>query len=155
MDDNRRFITTSDDKSLRAWEYNIPVPIKFIAEPYMYPLTRASAHPSGKSVAFQSGDNQIVVYASTDRYVLFEAFRCSFAYANFHRFRQNRKKSFRGHNSKSISEHSHPTRAMLTRESSRCRIRNRCQHLSGRTVRDEWGFWRYFSPSNPWKNATY
>ncbi|CAF9905961.1 MAG: hypothetical protein HETSPECPRED_006006 [Heterodermia speciosa] len=80
VDENRRFITTSDDKSLRAWEYNIPVPIKFIAEPYMYSMVRASAHPSGKSVAFQSGDNQIVVYASTDR------------------FRQNRKKSFRGHN---------------------------------------------------------
>ena len=79
-DENRRFITTSDDKSLRAWELNINVPIKFIAEPYMYPLVSAAPHPSGKSVAFQSGDNQIVVYASTDR------------------FRQNRKKCFRGHN---------------------------------------------------------
>ncbi|MCJ1471921.1 hypothetical protein MMC13_000562 [Lambiella insularis] len=80
VDQDRRFITTSDDKSLRAWEFNIPVPIKFIAEPYMYSLVRAAAHPSGKYVAFQSGDNQIVVYAATDR------------------FRQNRKKSFRGHN---------------------------------------------------------
>lgn len=80
VDDDRRFITTSDDKSLRAWEYHIPVPIKFIAEPYMYSLVRAAAHPSGKYVAFQSGDNQIVVYAATDR------------------FRQNRKKSYRGHN---------------------------------------------------------
>ncbi|MCJ1485286.1 hypothetical protein MMC06_005460 [Schaereria dolodes] len=80
VDADRRFITTSDDKSLRAWEYNIPVPIKFIAEPYMYSMVRAAPHPSGKYVAFQSGDNQIVVYAATDR------------------FRQNRKKSFRGHN---------------------------------------------------------
>ncbi|GAD93466.1 mRNA splicing factor (Prp17), putative [Paecilomyces variotii No. 5] len=80
VDQNRRFISTSDDKSLRAWEYNIPVPIKFIAEPYMYALVRAAPHPNGKYVAFQSGDNQIVVYASTDK------------------FRQNRKKSFRGHN---------------------------------------------------------
>ncbi|KAL8999171.1 MAG: hypothetical protein Q9169_001950 [Polycauliona sp. 2 TL-2023] len=79
-DNNRRFITTSDDKSLRAWEYDIPVPIKYIAEPYMYSMVRAAPHPNGKSVAFQSGDNQIVVYASTDR------------------FRQNRKKSFRGQN---------------------------------------------------------
>lgn len=79
-DENRRFITTSDDKSLRAWEYGIPVPIKFIAEPYMFPMVRSSPHPSGKYAAFQSSDNQIVVYASTER------------------FRQNRKKSFRGHN---------------------------------------------------------
>lgn len=79
-DENRRFITTSDDKSLRAWEYGIPVPIKFIAEPYMFPMVRSSPHPSGKYVAFQSSDNQITVYSSTDR------------------FRQNRKKSYRGHN---------------------------------------------------------
>ncbi|CAF9923221.1 MAG: hypothetical protein GOMPHAMPRED_002776 [Gomphillus americanus] len=81
VDENRRFVTTSDDKSLRAWDYGIPVPIKFIAEPYMFALSRAASHPSGKYLAFQSGDNQIVVYAATDR------------------FRQNRKKSFRGHNS--------------------------------------------------------
>ncbi|KAL4804805.1 WD40-repeat-containing domain protein [Aspergillus unguis] len=80
VDNNHRFISTSDDKSLRAWEYGIPVPIKFIAEPYMFALTRAAAHPNGKYVAFQSGDNQIVVYGATDK------------------FRQNRKKSFRGHN---------------------------------------------------------
>lgn len=80
VDENRRFISTSDDKSLRAWEYGIPVPIKFIAEPYMFALTRAAPHPNGKYVAFQSGDNQIVVYGATDK------------------FRQNRKKSFRGHN---------------------------------------------------------
>ena len=80
VDENRRFMTTSDDKSLRAWDYNIPVPIKYIAEPYMYPMTRSSAHPTGKYVVYQSSDNQIVVYGATDK------------------FRQNRKKSFRGHN---------------------------------------------------------
>ncbi|KAI9902936.1 hypothetical protein N3K66_002288 [Trichothecium roseum] len=80
VDDNRRFMTTSDDKSLRAWDYNIPVPIKYIAEPDMYPMTRAAPHPSGKYVAYQSSDNQILVYGSNDK------------------FRQNRKKSYRGHN---------------------------------------------------------
>ncbi|KAH8200408.1 hypothetical protein TruAng_005437 [Truncatella angustata] len=80
VDDNRRFMTTSDDKSLRAWDYNIPVPIKYIAEPYMYPMTRAAKHPSGKYVAYQSSDNQIVVFGAVDK------------------FRQNRKKSYRGHN---------------------------------------------------------
>ena len=79
-DHARRFVSTSDDKSLRAWEYGIPVPIKFIAEPYMFSMVRAAPHPSGKFIAFQSADNQIVVYASTER------------------FRQNRKKGFRGHN---------------------------------------------------------
>ncbi|KAI0121185.1 WD40-repeat-containing domain protein [Xylariales sp. AK1849] len=78
-DDNRRFMSTSDDKSLRAWDVNIPVPIKYVAEPYMYPMTRAAPHPSGKYVAYQSSDNQIVVYDTN-------------------KFRQNRKKSYRGHN---------------------------------------------------------
>ncbi|KAF4121752.1 pre-mRNA-processing factor 17 [Geosmithia morbida] len=80
VDNNRRFMTTSDDRSLRAWDYNIPVPIKYIAEPDMYPMTRATRHPSGKYVAYQSSDNQILVYGATDK------------------FRQNRKKSYRGHN---------------------------------------------------------
>ena len=80
VDSNRRMITSSDDKSILAWEIGIPVPIKRIAEPHMYSLVRAASHPSGKAVAFQSLDNQIVVYASTDR------------------FRQNRKKIFKGHN---------------------------------------------------------
>ena len=31
VDRNRRFITTSDDKSLRVWEWNIPVDMKYIA----------------------------------------------------------------------------------------------------------------------------
>lgn len=79
-DENRRFISTSDDRSIRAWEYGIPVPIKFIAEPEMFPLMRSSPHPSGKYVAFQSADNQIVVYSTADK------------------FRQHRKKGFRGHN---------------------------------------------------------
>ncbi|KYK55386.1 hypothetical protein DCS_07349 [Drechmeria coniospora] len=80
VDQNRRFMTTSDDKSLRAWDYNIPVPIKYIAEPDMYPMTNAAAHPSGKYVAYQSSDNQILVYGASDK------------------FRQNRKKCYRGHN---------------------------------------------------------
>lgn len=75
-----RFMTTSDDKSLRAWDYNIPVPIKYIAETYMFPMTRSAVHPSGKYVAYQSSDNQVVVYNANDK------------------FRQNRKKSYRGHN---------------------------------------------------------
>ena len=79
-DENRRFITTSDDKSLRAWEYNIPVPIKFIAEPYMFPMVASAAHPNKPAVLMQSSDNTIKVYNTGEK------------------IRQNRKKDFRGHN---------------------------------------------------------
>ncbi|KAB8337117.1 hypothetical protein FH972_021421 [Carpinus fangiana] len=78
-DEDRRFITTSDDRSLRAWEYGIPVPIKLVSDPSMYPLVRGCPHPSGKTVLYQAGDNQIVAYDTS-------------------KFRQSRKKSWRGMN---------------------------------------------------------
>ncbi|TKA32463.1 hypothetical protein B0A50_01571 [Salinomyces thailandicus] len=82
-DANRRFISTSDDKSLRAWEYNIPVPIKLISDPGMFPLVKAAPLRglTGKpAVLCQSSDNTIRVFSTGDR------------------IRANRKKEFRGHN---------------------------------------------------------
>ncbi|KAK5676298.1 hypothetical protein LTS10_011110 [Elasticomyces elasticus] len=79
-DANRRFISTSDDKSLRAWEWNIPVPIKLISDPGMFPLVAAASHPSKGAVLMQSADNSIKVYSTGEK------------------IRANRKKEFRGHN---------------------------------------------------------
>ncbi len=45
----------------------------------MYPITRTALHPSHKYLACQSSDNQVLVYGAD-------------------KFRQNRKKSYRGHN---------------------------------------------------------
>ncbi|KAK4555023.1 hypothetical protein LTR86_007789 [Recurvomyces mirabilis] len=79
-DEDRRFITTSDDKSLRAWEYNIPVPIKLISDPGMFPLVKSAPHPTKPAVLMQSADNTIKVYNTGEK------------------IRANRKKEFRGHN---------------------------------------------------------
>lgn len=79
-DDNRRFATTSDDRSVRCWEYGIPVPIKIVAEVAMFPFTRSAKHPSGKWIVYQSS-NEIAVYGANDK------------------FRANPKKVFTGHNS--------------------------------------------------------
>ena len=49
VDENRRFITTSDDKTIRAWDYDIPVVIKYIAEPYMHSMPAVTVHPSSES----------------------------------------------------------------------------------------------------------
>jgi len=79
VDDNRRFISTSDDKTLRAWEFDIPVVIKYVAEPDMHSMPAVALHPNKKWLACTSLDNQIVVFGARDR------------------FRQNRKKRFAGH----------------------------------------------------------
>ncbi|KAI8967481.1 WD40-repeat-containing domain protein, partial [Mycotypha africana] len=79
VDDNRRFVTTSDDKTMRAWEYDIPVVIKYIAEPDMYAIPAVTLSPNKKWLACQSLDNQILIYGARDK------------------FRLNRKKRFAGH----------------------------------------------------------
>ena len=79
VDENRRFVTTSDDKTMRAWEFDIPVTIKLAADPSMHSMPAVALHPNQKWIACQSLDNQVMVWGATDR------------------FRQNRKKHFTGH----------------------------------------------------------
>lgn len=49
VDENRRFVTTSDDKTIRAWDFDIPVTIKYIAEPYMHSMPAVTIHPNSES----------------------------------------------------------------------------------------------------------
>jgi WD40 repeat protein len=50
VDENRRFVTTSDDKTIRAWDFDIPVVIKYIAEPHMHSMPAVTLHPSSMSL---------------------------------------------------------------------------------------------------------
>ncbi|XP_073131979.1 uncharacterized protein [Henckelia pumila] len=79
VDDNRRFVTSSDDKSLRVWEFGIPVVIKYISEPHMHSMPSISLHPNKNWLACQSLDNQILIYSTRERFQL------------------NKKKRFAGH----------------------------------------------------------
>lgn len=79
-DEGRRFISTSDDKKVLVWEFGIPVPLKYIAEPDMHSIPALTLHPSGAAIAGQSMDNKIVVYSAGDK------------------VRQLKKKTFTGHN---------------------------------------------------------
>ncbi|KAG6708263.1 hypothetical protein I3843_06G067300 [Carya illinoinensis] len=79
VDNNRRFVTSSDDKSLRVWEFGIPVVIKYISEPHMHSMPSISLHPSTNYLAAQSLDNQILIYGTRERFQL------------------NKKKRFAGH----------------------------------------------------------
>jgi len=79
IDENRRFISTSDDKSIRVWEFGIPVQVKYIADPSMHAISTATVTQNGKWWLGQSADNQIVTYSANDR------------------VKPNRKKIFKGH----------------------------------------------------------
>lgn len=80
IDEGRRFVSTSDDKSIRVWEFGIPVQMKYIADPSMHSMPAVTPRPDGKYLIGQSLDNQILSYSTGDR------------------FRQNTKKTFKGHN---------------------------------------------------------
>ena len=80
-DEGRRFVSSSDDKTLRCWEFGIPVQIKLVADPSMHSMPSLQLSPNAQTILAQSLDNQIVSYTvSKDR------------------FKQNRKKTFKGHN---------------------------------------------------------
>ena len=42
IEENQRFVSTSDDKSMRCWEFGIPLVIKYVAEPDMQTITTVS-----------------------------------------------------------------------------------------------------------------
>ena len=79
IDNNRKFVSTSDDKKIFIWEYGLPVVVKHISEPSMHSIPAAVLHPNGKYFLGQSLDNKIVVYDCKNG------------------FKINRKKKFIGH----------------------------------------------------------
>lgn len=68
VDKNFRFLSTSQDKTVRIWDWDINVPVKYIAGTHQHAMPRVAAHPSGKYVALQSLDNRIVVIGATDQF---------------------------------------------------------------------------------------
>ncbi|KAJ2517952.1 hypothetical protein GGI11_001800 [Coemansia sp. RSA 2049] len=67
FDSSRRFVSSSDDKTMRVWEFGIPVVIKLIADAAMHSVPAVALHPSGRWLAGQSMDNRIVVFGTGDR----------------------------------------------------------------------------------------
>jgi pre-mRNA-processing factor 17 len=67
-DHGMKMITTSDDKKILIWEWDIGVPIKYISDPMMHSIPVVTLHPSLGYFVGQSLDNQIVVYQAKDRF---------------------------------------------------------------------------------------
>uniref|UniRef100_A0A914CI83 Pre-mRNA-processing factor 17 n=1 Tax=Acrobeloides nanus TaxID=290746 RepID=A0A914CI83_9BILA len=81
FDNNRRFCSTSDDKSIRIWEWGIPVDTKLIQGSGLHSIPTMTKAPTEKWICGQSMDNRIVLFQLTDDKLRFA-----------------RKKAFRGHN---------------------------------------------------------
>ena len=79
VDENRRFVSTSDDKSLRVWEWDIPVDMKYIADPSMHSMPAVTKSPNQKWLACQSLDNKISIFTCGEK------------------FKPYKKKEFKGH----------------------------------------------------------
>ena len=73
-------LSTSHLLSAQVWEYDIPVPIKYIAEPGMHSVPSITVSPDKTHFAGQSMDNTVVVYQCGEK------------------VKQLRKKLFKGHN---------------------------------------------------------
>lgn len=78
-ENNKKLITTSDDKKIFIWEYGLPVVVKYISDPSLFSITAVSVHPNNNFFLCQSMDNRITVYEATGKFRLFS------------------KKVFRGH----------------------------------------------------------
>lgn len=79
VDENRKFISSSDDKSMRVWEWDIPVDVKYIADPTLHSMPAVTPSPNNKRLLCQSMDNKI------------QAFSCH------GKFKLDNKKVFKGH----------------------------------------------------------
>jgi pre-mRNA-processing factor 17 len=66
--DKKRFVSSSDDKSLRVWEFGSPQVIKYIYEEEFFSMPSVILHPNGKRMVCQSLDDQILVFSAQDRY---------------------------------------------------------------------------------------
>ena len=67
VDQNRKFVSTSDDKKILVWEMNVPVPVKYITDPTMHSIPAVTERPGGKFIVGQSLDNQILTFNSGAR----------------------------------------------------------------------------------------
>eukprot|EP00808_Paulinella_micropora_P032213 g60889.t1 len=79
VDNDRRFVSTADDKKIFVWEYGLPVVVKHISEPDLHSMPTMAKSAQDKFAIANSNDNQVVLFQSLNR------------------FKMNRKKRFTGH----------------------------------------------------------
>jgi pre-mRNA-processing factor 17 len=95
VDENRRFVTTSDDKTIRAWDFDIPVVIKYIAEPYMHSMPAVTLHPNSKRI--MKAADEVLIKCSIEKYFAAQSLDNQILVYSTDNFRQARNKRFAGH----------------------------------------------------------
>ena len=60
VDRNKRFVTTSGDRTTLSWDFDIPITIKYIIEPCMHSMPAVTIHSNSESkrslsAAFDNG----------------------------------------------------------------------------------------------------
>jgi pre-mRNA-processing factor 17 len=68
VDDNQRFFSTSDDKSIRVWDYGVPFSVKFFSDPSMHSMPATYVRPDKRHILLQSLNNEIHTYHATDKF---------------------------------------------------------------------------------------
>lgn len=68
IDDDRRFVSSSEDKLLRVWEYGTPVVIRYVSDPSAHSMPFTMLHPNRKWLVCQSMDNTIRVFVAREKF---------------------------------------------------------------------------------------
>ncbi|QLQ80741.1 hypothetical protein HG537_0E00940 [Torulaspora globosa] len=79
--DGSKFISSSEDKTVRIWENQINIPVKQISDTTQHSMPFINIHPQHKYFCTQSMDNTIYTYSMQPKY------------------KKNAKKAFKGHHS--------------------------------------------------------
>lgn len=79
IDDSRRFVSSSDDKSLRIWEFDTPTVVKYIRDPELASMPSVSISHDERYICASSLDNSIQTFSAVEP------------------FKHMRAKTFRGH----------------------------------------------------------
>ena len=70
-DHGTQMITSSDDKKVLVWGWDIVIPIKYVSDPIMHSMPTTTMHPSQPFFVGQSLlDNQIVVFQAHNRFAI-------------------------------------------------------------------------------------
>ena len=62
VDNNKKFISASDDKKVFMWDFGIPVVVRHVIDPDQLAISKTAIHPSQKYFAGQASDNKVYFF---------------------------------------------------------------------------------------------